>query len=156
MNGSMEGFELAELQGEGLVEESGVKRVRVVHPEGGPLMTKQAPRDETNANWIMEKWIQQGQFPRGPAGEPMYGDFSSGLDYQESLDRVMQAEREFRALPSRVRTACRNDPAVFLEMCSDRERLEELRDLGLAERDVPEAVVRVEVVNPAGEPVPGS
>lgn len=129
-------------------EDQVVPRRRVTQPEGGPLMTKQAMRDETDANKIMEKWIQQGHFPRGPAGTPMYGDFSSGLSYQESLDRVMQAQEEFQALPSRVRTACQNDPAQFLEMCSDPAKLEQLRELGLAEEDVPERVVKVEVMNP--------
>jgi len=125
---------------------------KVYQPEGGRLMTKQAPRDELNANYIMEKWITQGQFPRGPIGSPMYGDFSSGLDYQACLNRVMAADQEFRALPSRVRTVCENDPAKFLELCSDPERLAQLRELGLAEQDVPAQVVKVEVVNPA-EPV---
>lgn len=123
-------------------------RRRVTHPEGGRVLTKQAMRDETNANLIMEKWIQQGQRPRGPAGSPMYGDFSSGLSYQECLDRVAQAQIEFQALPSRVRTACQNDPALFLEMCSDPAKLELLRDLGLAEQDVPDQVIKVEVQNP--------
>lgn len=134
------------------------ERLRVVHPEGGRLMTKQAPKDETNANVIMEKWIQQGQFPRGPAGTPMYGDFSSGLSYQECLDRVSQAQIEFQALPSRVRTACKNDPAEFLEMCSDPGKLEELRALGLAEADEPERIVKVEITNPVvpAEPNNGS
>lgn len=128
-------------------EDQVVPRRRVTHPQGGPLVTKQAMRDETNANLIMEKWIKQGSFPRGPAGSPMYGDFSSGLSYQQSLDRVMQAQAEFQALPSAVRRACENDPAQFLELCSDPEKLEKLRELGLAEQDVPERVVKVEVTN---------
>jgi len=141
-----------------MVNEEGIElvrgRVSATHREGGRLMTKQAMRDETDANRIMEKWITQGVFPRGPKGEPMYGDFASGLDYQASLDRVMRASLEFQALPSRVRTACRNDPAVFLEMCSDPARLDELRELGLAEADVPEQVVKVLVTNPV-EPEDG-
>lgn len=133
-------------------EDQVVPRRRVTHPEGGRLMTKQAMRDETNANVIMEKWIQQGSFPRGAAGAPMYGDFSSGVSYQEALDRVIQAQVEFQALPSRVRSACENDPARFLELCSDPQNLEKLRELGLAEQDVPDQVVKVEVINP--DPAP--
>lgn len=124
-----------------------VNRVRVIHAEGGRVMTKQAFRDETDANYIMEKWIKQGHYPRGPAGQPMYGDFSSGLDYQGALNRVMAASVEFQALPSRVRTACENDPGRFLELCSDPTQLERLRELGLAEADVPEQVVKVHVTN---------
>lgn len=136
------------------------ERIRVVHPEGGRVLVKQAMRDEVDANRIMEKWITQGQFPRGAPGQPMYGDFSSGLDYQGALNRVMAAREEFAALPSRVRTACANDPGKFLELCSDSTKLKELRELGLLEQDVPDQVVRVEVVNPAAEPeqtvIPGS
>lgn len=132
-----------------------VPRRKTVHPEGGRLMTKQSMRDATDANRIMEKWITVGEFPRGPAGSPMYGDFSSGLSYQEALDRVMAARIEFQALPSRVRTACENDPARFLELCSDPANLERLRDLGLAEAQVPETISKVEIVNPVPvNPVP--
>lgn len=125
------------------------EREKVYHAEGGRLMTKQAFRDEVDSTRIMEKWIQQGQFPRGPAGSPMYGEFDSGLDYHEALNRVLAMKAEFQALPSRVRTACQNDPGKFLELCSSPDRLEELRELGLAEKDVPEQVMKVEVVNPA-------
>lgn len=125
-----------------------VDRIRVVHPEGGVSRVKQSMRDEVDANRIMEKWITLGHYPRGAAGQPMFGDFSSGLDYHQALSRVRAAEEEFLALPSRVRTACRNDPGEFLSMCSDPEQLGLLRDLGLAEQDVPDQVVRVEVVNP--------
>lgn len=122
-------------------------RVRVVHPEGGRVLVKQAMASEVDANRIMEKWIQQGHFPRGAAGQPMFGDFSSGLDYQASLNAVMAARDEFMALPSRVRTACQNDPGKFLELCGDPEQLTLLRELGLAEQDIPEKAVRVEIVN---------
>lgn len=114
-------------------------------------MTKQAFRDETDANLIMERWIQQGHYPRGPSGSPMYGDFSSGVSYQDALNKVLAAQTEFQALPSRVRTACANDPGRFLELCSDPDRLAELRELGLAEEQIPEQVVKVAVVS-GGEP----
>lgn len=128
-----------------------MERVRVTHPEGGKVMVKQAMRDEVDANRIMEKWIKQGQFPRGPAGQPMYGDFGSGFDYHRALNAVRAAQEEFQALPSRVRTRCRNDPAEFLQLCSDPKNLDELRGLGLAEQDIPDQVVKVEVLNPAQE-----
>lgn len=130
-------------------------RIRVVHPEGGVSRVKQSFRDEVDANRIMEKWITFGQYPRGAVGQPMFGDFASGLDYHQALNKVIQAQEEFLALPSRVRTRCRNDPGQFLELCSDPERLSELRELGLAEQDVPDQVVRVEVVNPVDPPVEG-
>lgn len=122
-------------------------RAKVGHPEGGKVLVKQGMRDEVDANRIMEKWIHQGHYPRGARGEPMYGDFGTGLDYHGAMNRVIAAQTEFGALPSRVRTRCRNDPGVFLELCSDPEALEELRELGLAERDVPDQVVKVEVIN---------
>lgn len=121
-------------------------RLRVTQPEGGKVMVKQAMRDEVDASRIMEKWIKLGQFPRGAPGQPMYGDFTSGQDYHGALSRVRQIEEEFMALPSRVRTRCRNDPGEFLQLCSDPKNLEELRELGLAEQDVPDQVVKVKVV----------
>lgn len=129
------------------------ERVRSVHPEGGVSRVKQSMRDEVDANRIMEKWITLGQYPRGAPGQPMYGDFTSGVDYHQALNRLIAARDEFAALPSRVRSRCENDPGRFLELCADPENLAVLRELGLAEQDIPEQVVKVQVVpdDQAGE-----
>ncbi len=114
------------------------ERVRVVHPEGGKSLTKQSAVASTDINLIMEKWQKHGAaVAHLNRGQAMWGDFSSGVDYTEALNSIREAERDFAALPSKVRAHVDNDPAEFLEMVFDPERREELERLGLVASQKP-------------------
>jgi len=130
-------------------------RVRVIHPEGGRLMTKQAPAAEQDINTIMGRWIAHGVPPRAGAGQPRYGDFSSGQDFQTSLNQIREAEQQFQELPANVRQYCRNDPGEFLDLVMDPERRDELVRLGLLEERVPESAPP-KPAPPATDPGTGS
>ncbi len=143
-----------------------VERKRVYHPSGGEMLTKQSEKDATDVNLIMDSWIHAGAAVGSHMNPnpPSYGDFSSGIDYHEALNRVKSAEASFMALPAKIRGHVENDPGQFLDMCFDSERRKELEDLGLVERQVPvvaDPVVeepRVEsppVVKVSGEERPG-
>jgi len=109
---------------------------RVVCDCGGPSKAKQSFRDECDVNVIMSRWEKSGVPPSGTSKTPMYGDFSTALEFQEALDRVMAAQRTFEGLPAAVRRRCGNDPALFVEFCEDPANLAELVKLGLA-REAP-------------------
>lgn len=113
-------------------------RIRVVHPEGGNLMTKQSMAAQTDVNQIMARWIHHGIAPIAPGMNPTYGDFSSGLDFQTALNAVKEAEAEFLRLPSHIRKHCHNDPKEFLELVYDPDRMKELVDLGLLPDQTPQ------------------
>lgn len=108
------------------------ERVPVYHPSGGPLKTKQAFRDDADVNVLISRWRVTGQLPTAP-GTPAYGDFSSGLDFHQAHNRVIQTMDAFAAQPAAVRRACRGDPAEFVAMCTDPARRGELEALGLVE-----------------------
>lgn len=111
---------------------------RVFHKSGGVSKTKQGLRDGTDINKIMDRWLKHGTSVAHLNPRPStYGDFSSGLDYAESLNRLKAAEADFAALPARVRAACGNDPAEFLQIVFDPERSEELEGLDLGDREKP-------------------
>lgn len=131
-------------------------RIRTVHPEGGRLMTKQAPAADSDINSIMGRWIAHGIPPRAGAGNPRYGDFSSGQDFHDSLSQIREAELQFGQLPAHIRSHCRNDPADFLEMVYDPERRDELVKLGLVEAQIPEAAKPDPVPTATPEPDSGS
>lgn len=88
---------------------------------GGPSRTKQSFKNETDINLIMARYVKTGQLPALVKQNPKYGDFSTVPDYQTALDTVMRAEEAFAALPAKVRKACDNDPAVFLDRVTDPE-----------------------------------
>ncbi len=120
-------------------------RIREIHPSGGEKRTKESLSEATDVNKIMHRWLRHGtSVAHLNPHEAAYGDFSGGLDYKESLDRLNGAKRDFDALPARVRAACGNDPAEFLQIVFDPERREELEGLDIGysrggERDPGEA-----------------
>lgn len=112
-------------------------------PGGGRKLVKQSLRDSTDINKLMARWEQHGMAIPSSGNEPVYGDFSDRRSYQECVDRVMAIGSDFMALPAQVRKACENDPGVFVEMCSNPDRLDELKKLGLVEERVPGAAERM-------------
>lgn len=96
------------------------ERVRVPTVIEGPSMTVQSLEEETDINAIMRKYstrpVPELLISRGPG---IYGDFSGGEDYLEATLKVQAAREVFMKLPSGVRSYCRNDPALLLELVHD-------------------------------------
>lgn len=114
------------------------KSKKVVLDNLGELSrTKQSFKDEVNINKIIEKYNKTGQFPQLLNSNPKYGDFSTALSYQESLNTIMLANEQFNALSSKVRKKFNNDPVELLKFVSDAKNLEEMYDLGLAVKPAP-------------------
>ncbi len=110
------------------------ERVRVFHPSGGPVLTKQSHALETDVNAILARYISHGSGTAHVNRQaPMYGDFSSGLDYASALNQIEGAKADFGRLPAHVRAHVRNDPGEFLNMMFDPERGEERERLGLVD-----------------------
>lgn len=114
-----------------------VDRIRVVHPEGGEVMTKQADAALSDINGLVSRYTAAGVIP--PPGSMTYGDFSSGADFLDCYLRVAEMEEQFRSLPTRVRKVCENNPARFLEMTETPEGVAELVKLGLLKEQIPNA-----------------
>lgn len=123
-----------ELVSEGMSEEEALRATTTVDCSVEPSLTKQSFAEEADINVLMERFVRTGYFPSvddlgGP--QPMYGDFSEGVDYMEALERVRQANDSFAALDARVRDRFRNDPALLLEFLSREENRGEALKLGL-------------------------
>lgn len=115
------------------------ERIRVFQPEGGRLMTKQSDAMETDVNAIVARHVAHGM-PFPVRGTARYGDFTSGLDFHASVNRLKEIQQGFDALPAHIRRACQNDPGEFLDICFDPQRIGELEALGLVESQKPAAV----------------
>lgn len=103
-------------------------------------LTRQEFAKEGDVNEIMRKY-SAGLAPL-PTGNrsPMFGDFSSGLDYQACLDKLIAAQDAFESLPSRVRDRFGNDPARLLDFLADEDNRDEAVKLGLIEAPKPPPV----------------
>lgn len=91
----------------------------------------QAERDECDINTIVRRFGLTGQLPTGVKAL-MYGDFTGISDYRQALEVVSEADASFYAMPADVRERFRNDPALFVDFCSDPANVDEMRKLGLA------------------------
>lgn len=108
-----------------------------VDDKGNPLpsvrsRTKQSFSEQVNINSIIKKIAKTGLVPQKSGA--YYGDFSSGLSYQETLQKIQNADEAFIALPSEVRTRFNNSPAELLDFLSSSSNLDEAYTLGLIER----------------------
>lgn len=118
-----------------------------------PSLAKQAFKEECDINVIVYRFGLAGKMPQNVRA-PTYGDFTNVPTYQEALNALVQAQRSFEAMPARVRARFENDPGQFVDFCSDPANLAELRQMGLAVPEQPQAAqpapVRVEDQPPPG------
>jgi len=96
-----------------------------------PSRAIQSQKEEADINTIVRNFGVTGKLPQG-VRVPSYGDFSGVEDYQEALAAIRDADASFMAMPASVRDRFGNNPARFVEFCSDSANLEEMRKLGLA------------------------
>lgn len=85
---------------------------------------------DTDINVLMDRYVTTGEIPqlRTP---PLQGDFTRTQTYQEALNMMIEANRSFMALPAKVRNRFENDPAQFVDFCSNEANRDEMRQMGL-------------------------
>lgn len=105
------------------------ERQTISFPENSPF-TKQEFKNECDINVIMSKYMFTGEMPVLNQTAPQYLDVS-GVDFQESMNFVAGAKSLFMDLPSTLRNRFSNDPAAFLDFCSNEANRDEMKALGL-------------------------
>lgn len=101
--------------------------------------------EEVDINTIVKRFGVTGTVPNSVRA-PTYGDFTGVSDYQSALNAIDMAMASFFDMPSDVRKRFDNDPALFVDFCSNPDNLPEMRKLGLA---IPELVPEPEPPVPA-------
>lgn len=125
-------------------------RVRQQQMFSEPTRSQQQFKQDTDINHIVARHKVTGMMPRGNAGrQPIFGDFSSALDYQAQLDKVADVDQQFASLPARLRKRFQNSPYQLIRWVNDPENFDEAVELGLLQD--PHARVPFS----AGVPTPG-
>lgn len=92
----------------------------------------QSGKDDADINVIVKRFGISGQLPQG-VRMPTYEDFGDVIfDYRSALDAIRDADASFMKMPADVRARFQNDPATFVDFCSDPANIEEARKMGLA------------------------
>lgn len=131
-----------------VLDKSGkIIRKKVVTFTGDESKVVKSMQDETDIKTILKKYGRTGMLPI-IKDEGLYGDFSTMPDYQEAQNIIIKADKQFAALDSDVRKRFDNDPAIFLQFCSDPKNSEEMVKLGLMKApQQPSSPVKVQVIN---------
>lgn len=104
---------------------------RVTLDCGDEVITKQSHKDECDIHNILKQYQRTGIVQHINNRSPIYTDLPSDLDYQTSLNLLMEAQEAFASLPSQVRDYFSNDPARFLAAFQDSAQEDKLREFGL-------------------------
>lgn len=102
-----------------------------------PSMTVQSEKDSCDFNKIYSKYMKTGLMTNMRTEPPRYGDFSSAVDYHDSLLRAQQAQEAFMSLSADVRRRFSNDPGQLIDFLANEDNRSEAIELGLL--DSPQA-----------------
>lgn len=92
--------------------------------------TKQSFTEEADINTIVRRFNVTGQLPNSVRA-PTYGDFTEIPSYHEALTAIAQANEAFEQMPATVRARFHNDPAAFVDFCSNEANRAEAEKMGL-------------------------
>jgi len=134
------------------------QKVSLTFPENS-RWTKQSFKDECDINLIMRRYMASGEMPVLNNNAPQYLD-ATGYDYQEAMQFIAGAKSLFGEMPSEIRNKFQNDPAQFLDFCSNEKNRPEMAEMGLLRPDLPRVEPLVSTqpaqgpVGPASVPPP--
>lgn len=117
-----------------------------------PTKAQQQFAEEVDINTIVERFGLTGELPQN-LRVPIQAEFVETMDYQTSLNKLIEADEAFMAMPAKIRAEFQNDSGKFVDFVSDPANVEKCREWGLAMPKPAEAEpmrVRVIAEPPAG------
>lgn len=105
---------------------------RRIHPSHDPkLVTKQASKKECDIYEILKQYQRTGILTHVTPHQPRFEDLPEGLDYQQALNQVIEADAAFALLPAAVRDHFHNQPLELLQALHDPAQADQLREFGI-------------------------
>lgn len=94
-------------------------------------MTQKGDAAEADINVIMKRYQPGAPLPQ-VTQQPIYGDFTEIGDYRSMVEKINAANEAFNQVPAHIRRRFGNDPQEFMNFVHNKDNLDELRKLGLA------------------------
>lgn len=113
-------------------------------------LAKQSFAEEVDINTIVRRFGLSGELPEN-LRVPVNADFEGVFDFQSAMNVLRSAEEAFMEMPAHVRARFNNNPALFVNFCSDEGNRAEAIKLGLVVPPVAEPVAAP--VGPVAAPV---
>lgn len=120
----------------------------------GKTRTKQAFKNECDINRIMRKYTKTGVISQDSINrrQAIFTDVTEALDYQESANYILQADKAFMDLPANIRTRFGNDPGELLTFLQDNKNQAEAVTLGIIPKPEQVAAAAVPPLTPTEAP----
>lgn len=93
-------------------------------------LAQQHFKDECDINNILAKYNRTGLLPQ-VSEQFEFGDFGESFDYQASLNKMIEAQAIFDALPSQIRREFNNNVGEFLEQVHNEDFFDRGVEIGL-------------------------
>lgn len=93
--------------------------------------TQQQFKEECDINTIVKNFGLTGELPAN-VKMPLSEDFLEVTDYQEALNKLIEADRKFMEFPAEIRAQFENDPGKFVTFVENPENVDQCRKWGLA------------------------
>lgn len=100
-----------------------------------PTLTVQAEKDNCDINVILERF-GQGVPPPMITVPPADVEWNDALDFQSSMNLIVQAREAFMEVPAKIRARFHNDPQEYLEFIYNDDNYDEAVKLGIIPKPV--------------------
>jgi len=117
------------------------------------LLTEQSHKAEVDINNIVRKYA--GDVIRKTAdlmSQEYRFDDVTGNDFQEAMQKVTKASSLFESMPVELRKKFDNSVAKYLDFIQNPDNINQMVEMGLAEKRDPVKPVQVQVVDPVTPP----
>jgi len=122
-----------------------------------PTLTKQSFADESDINFIADRFGLTGELPT-IADQPIWGaQFNEHFDFQKAQNAVIAAKQDFMTLPAKLRARFHNNPSELLAFLDNPDNRDEAAFLGLMEKrpeEVPQSTVAAPGAKTGASPAP--
>lgn len=98
---------------------------------GTEMITKQSMAAECDINNILKQYSRTGIIEHINEQNQQWLDLPSSMDYQQSLNTLIEADNAFASLPAMVRDHFHNNPNELLMALSDPAQADKLREFGI-------------------------
>lgn len=117
-----------------------------------PSMAQQHFKQESDVNYIVNRYLQTGQWENVSERPPVYADmsaFDGDIDLIRAYEAVERAEDGFMRLPSDLRKKLDNDPSKLESWLSDESNRADAVKFGLFSAPPPQSEKTVAEPTPA-------
>lgn len=106
-----------------------------------PSKTRQSAKEGTQLDWILRKYATAGHSAEMVGAyfsivAPRPYGIQQNTEYQDMLNKVIQVENYFAALPSRIRDRFNHSAQNMVDFLADPKNLDEARKLGLVAKEL--------------------